>query len=228
MKNIYTTLFLIIVFGLLSQAQNISFQAHTVDNNFGGPAGIYLADLNNDNKLDIVCAGTTDNSIAWWQNEGGEAISWTKKIIADDFLAAIYVSAGDVDGDGLIDILGAAFDGNELAWWRNLGDDEWIKYTIKENYTEAHEIMTYDIDQDSDMDIIGVSAGLNTISWFENDGNSPISWTEHIVASDFAGARSVDAKDIDGDGDIDLAGAALLDHEIAWWRNDGGDPIVFT
>ena len=228
MKNTYLTLLFVCTFAIYSHAQNITFQTHTVDNYYDGPAGLNVADLNNDAKLDIICAALDANSIAYWKNDGGIPIIWSKVIIDDDFNGAIYVSSGDVDGDGYIDVLGAAYEGDELAWWRNMGNDEWTKYSIKENYTEAHEIMTYDIDQDGDMDVLGVSAGLNTIIWFENDGNFPISWTEHIIVEDFAGVRSIDAKDIDGDGDIDLAGAALLDHEIAWWRNDGGTPIVFT
>ena len=228
MKNMYTTIAFICLFSFLGNSQNISFQDYTVDNNFGGPAGIRLSDLNNDNKLDIICAGITANSIAWWQNTGGDPIVWTKHIVDENFTQAIYVNAGDIDNDGLTDILGAAFSGNELAWWRNLGNNQWEKYTIIENFTKAHEIMPSDLDQDGDLDVLGVSADLHTISWFENDGNFPITWVEHIIVNDFAGARSVDAKDIDGDGDIDLAGAALSDHEISWWRNDGGNPLVFT
>lgn len=224
----YTTIAFICLFSFLGNSQNISFQDYTVDNNFGGPAGIRLSDLNNDNKLDIICAGITANSIAWWQNTGGDPIVWTKHIVDENFTQAIYVNAGDIDNDGLTDILGAAFSGNELAWWRNLGNNQWEKYTIIENFTKAHEIMPSDLDQDGDLDVLGVSADLHTISWFENDGNFPITWVEHIIVNDFAGARSVDAKDMDGDGDIDLAGAALSDHEISWWRNDGGNPLVFT
>ena len=230
MKKVYFTFIWLFAISLIGQAQNISFQAHTVDDNFNGPAGLYMADLNNDNRLDIISAGTDANTIAWWKNIEGEPITWTKQIIDEDFGTAIYASAGDLDGDGLTDVLGAAFGDHELAWWRNEGGDNivWTKYLIKASFTQAHEIMSFDVDMDGDMDVLGVSAGLGKISWFENDGNFPIVWTEHVVVTGFSGARSVDAKDIDGDGDIDLAGAALLDHEIAWFRNDGGDPIQFT
>lgn len=223
MKKFYFTLIWLFLISLAGQTQNVSYSVHTVDDNFNGPAGLYMADLNSDNRLDIISAGTDANTIAWWQNMAGDPISWVKQIIDDDFGTAIYTSAGDLDGDGLTDVLGAAFGDHELAWWRNEGGDDivWTKYLINSSFTQAHEIMPFDVDRDGDMDVLGVSAGLGKISWFENDGNFPIGWTEHIVVTGFSGARSVDAKDIDGDGDIDLAGAALVDNEIAWFQNDG-------
>jgi len=229
MKKVF--IFLVLLLSIVHcKSQVISFLPHLVDDNFDGPAGIYISDLNGDSLKDIICAGADANTIAWWQNMGDHPVSWTKQIIDDDFRGAIYISAGDVDGDSLTDVLGAAWEDHELAWWKNSGGDStsWTKYVIKTGFGKAHEIMPYDLDKDGDMDVIGVSAGLHSISWFENDGNWPINWTEHEIVDDFEGARSVDAKDIDGDGDIDLAGAALLDHEIAWWRNDGGDTLKWT
>ncbi|MCK4663214.1 MAG: T9SS type A sorting domain-containing protein [Bacteroidales bacterium] len=228
MKNTY---FLLIVFIITSKilAQEITFSTHVIDDNFDMPAGIYVSDINNDGNKDVISAAIS-GTIAWWENKPGDTIIWQKHIVDNDFPDAIYCSAADIDDDSLTDILGAAYDGDEIAWWHNDGGNpiQWTKQTIESNFIDAHEIMAYDIDQDNDMDIIGVSAGLNTIAWFENDGSYPVQWTKHIVDNNFAGVRSVDAGDLDGDGDIDLAGAALTDNEIAWWRNDGGSPIEWT
>jgi uncharacterized protein (TIGR02145 family) len=213
-----------------SVAQDVSFIAHIVDSDFDGPAGIFVADINNDGNKDIICSALDAGTIAWWENQPGNSITWQKHIVDDNFPDAIYCSAYDVDGDNLTDVLGAAYNSNVIAWWHNDGGNpiQWTKQVIETGYNGAHEIMAYDIDMDNDLDILGVSAEGNTIAWFENDGNYPVQWTKHIVDNNFIGARSVDAGDLDNDGDIDLAGAALLSNEITWWRNEGGSPIEWT
>ena len=48
------------------------------------------------------------------------------------------------------------------------------------------------------------------IRWWENVDGSGINWDDHDVASDFNGARSVFASDVDGDGDIDVDDKVFL------------------
>ncbi|MBI9037136.1 MAG: T9SS type A sorting domain-containing protein [Bacteroidales bacterium] len=228
MKKTYFFVALIISMKIFSQ--EVTFNTHVIDENFDGPAGIFISDINNDGNQDVISAAIDANTIAWWENQPNDSISWQKHIVDNNFVGAIYVSAADVDGDSLTDILGAAYDGNEIAWWHNDGGNSirWTKQTVENNFFDAHKIMAFDVDMDGDMDILGVSAGLNTIAWFENDGNYPVKWTKQIVDNNFSGARSVDACDLDGDGDIDLAGAALSSNEITWWRNEGNSPIEWT
>ena len=49
-------------------------------------------------------------------------------------------------------------------------------------------------------------------------GNVPFS--EKNITSNFNGARSVASADVDGDGDIDILGAASDDNKITWWENE--------
>jgi type IX secretion system substrate protein/VCBS repeat protein len=229
MNKLLTVIVLCFVFGSVV-SQELTFVSHTIDPSFDGPAGITAADLNSDGNIDIISAAVDNNTVAWWQNNPGDSITWTKRIIDDNFVDAIYVDYGDIDGDNNLDILASAYAGAKLAWWQNSGEDSivWTKQIIDNQFDDAHEIMPFDINLDGDMDVIGVSAGLNTIAYYLNDGNYPVTWTKYVVDNDFPGARSVDAADIDNDGDIDLVGAALDSHEVVYWCNEGGEPIEWT
>jgi len=46
-------------------------------------------------------------------------------------------------------------------------------------------------------------------------------FTEHTISTAADGAESVDAADLDGDGDIDVVSASGVDDKIAWYENDG-------
>ena len=47
-----------------------------------------------------------------------------------------------------------------------------------------------------------------------------IEFTEHNIAGDFNNAHSVYAADVDGDGDMDVLGAAYDAGEITWWESN--------
>ncbi len=229
LKGLISGLIAILTFLSPSLAQ-VTFIQHTIDDNFGGPAGVYACDLDGDGDQDVIGAAIDDNEVAWWRNDGGDPIVWTKQTIDGAFLGAAFVHAADVDGDELIDVLGAAWYGHEIAWWRNDGGDpiNWTKQTIDAGFTNAHEVYATDLDGDGDTDVLGAGAGNNTITWWRNDGGDPIEWTEQVIGSNFYGSRSVFPDDFDGDQDKDVVGAALTSGEVTWWRNDGGDPIEWT
>jgi len=214
----------------LVQAASVSFTEATVDSAFGGPAGVYVADVDGDGHKDILGAASDDADIAWWQNDGAYPVTWTRQTVADAFGGAIFVYAEDVDGDLDTDILGAAWNRDQIAWWSNDGGDPivWTKQIIVSGYTQAHEVYACDLDKDGDIDVLGASAGLGDLTWWRNDGGSPIVWIEQTIDSICWGARSVRSADFDGDGDMDVVGAALVSNEVSWYRNDGGDPIVWT
>ena len=88
----------IILIPLISFSQN-SFEKHIIDANFDGPGGIYSIDLNNDGFMDVIAAGIDNSEIAWWEHDGNNPPSWTKHIIGENFLEAIYVSCNDINNN---------------------------------------------------------------------------------------------------------------------------------
>jgi cysteine-rich repeat protein len=55
-----------------------------------------------------------------------------------------------------------------------------------------------------------------------------ISFTERVISTAAEIPNSVFATDVDGDGDIDVLSASLIDDKIAWYESDGGSPPTFS
>jgi len=141
--------------------------------------------------------------------------------------------ACDLDNDGDLDVVGAVVDTDEVNWFKNTGGDPivWEKHIITDSFDKSHDTAVSDIDGDGDLDVVGAgwsNTNSGIILW-TNNGDDPITWTEHDVASDFIQALTVRTADVDGDGDLDILGTATVNlNQVAWWRNDGGDPLTWT
>jgi hypothetical protein len=202
-----------------------------VSDEFSGAFGIQAADVDHDGDMDILGASDYSGVVSLWINDGAHPPQWTRQIIDGDLPGANAVFPVDVDGNGLIDVVGSAADpSNCIVWWRNEGGNPltWTRHTIQTDWVNAFEVYAGDVDGDGDADLLSASYTLGRVGWWRNDGGSPVHWTAQVVDSSFAGAHSVCIADLDGDGDQDLAGAAASANATAWWRNDGGDPIVWT
>jgi hypothetical protein len=189
---------------------------------------VYACDLDRDGDTDVLGAVAGTGTIAWWRNDGGNPIVWTQQTLSSSFGGARSVHAADLDGDGDLDVVGAALTGNEFAWWRNDGGSPiaWTKFTIA-LVAGAHMVRLGDIDGDGDTDIIGAAYTADEILWWRNDGGNPVVWTPFVVATGFDGAVTVCPSDIDADGDLDILGAAQDASDLAWWSNEGGSPIAW-
>ncbi len=227
MVIVWCLLMLALFPGMLYGELNLA--AHIVDGNIRGTASVYACDLDLDGDLDILGASYEEHTIDWWRNDGGSPIQWTRQVIASSFYQAGSVFAADLDGDGFRDVIGAARIGDEVAWWDNNGGPlPWTKYVIRSGYDLAHEVYACDLDQDGDQDVLACASNSNEVTWWRNDGGSPPQWNEQAIDTAFLGAKSMHVGDIDADGDLDVAGAAIYDNKVAWWRNDGGSPIQWT
>ena len=118
--SLRTVVSCLILHAVFSFAQ-ASWNTHVIHNNTHGTASVHVCDLDNDSDLDVLGAVLEDNQIVWWRNEGGYPIVWTKFYIGSYFWSAFSVYAADIDNDGDQDVIGAAGDGDEIAWWSNNG-----------------------------------------------------------------------------------------------------------
>lgn len=208
------------------------WKMHVIDDatkgGIDGIHGLHIADINGDKKADIVAnsaqpKGPFANSIAWY-----EAPKFERRIFARGDAPGLshYMGVGDVNGDGLQDISGAAKipeGGNWFAWWeqpRN-GTLPWKKHLIAEKQEGASNILMADVNRDGKMDFIATRGHGKGVLWFEAPN-----WTAHDIDTGHVYPHSLSTGDIDQDGDPDaVTCSAVYDDSVptgvAWFENDG-------
>lgn len=193
-----------------------------IDSSFIKAKSIRVADFDQDGDMDIVGAALDGNEIAWWENKRGNPIKWKKHLIDSSFMGAHRVQAVDMDNDGDIDILGAAYYGNIIAWWENKGGTPivWQKNIIGENFKRACIVQAVDLDKDGDLDVAGSAQESNEVSWWHNvDGRGKV-WQKFLVDS-LKRVWPLYVCDLDNDGDNDIiAGSGSRgNNKVKLWIN---------
>jgi len=203
---------------------------HTVDGNFAGAWSVYSEDIDGDGDMDVLGAAPEADDITWWENIDGTGTSWIEHTVDGDFYYPLSIYSEDVDGDGDMDVLGAAATDHDITWWENIDGTgtSWVEHTVDGDFSGAKSVYSEDINGDGDMDVLGAAHYANDITWWENIDGSGTSWAEHTVDTNFDEAMSVYSEDIDGDGDMDVLGAAHYYEYITWWENINGSGTLWT
>jgi hypothetical protein len=197
-------------------------------------------DLDLDGDIDLISVSRSDNTVSWHENLGSPSQGLssggfiTHDITTTAAVGAIGVYAIDLDSDGDIDIITTNYEGDCITWYENNGLQTFTTHILSSldgtsfTITGAIAPYAYDLDNDGDIDIIAASQGSKKIYWFENNGN------ELFTIHDITGTYSINcvystyAVDIDGDSFVDILSASDCDNRIAWYKNDGSNPPIFT
>jgi hypothetical protein len=202
---------------------NPTWSATDIATSADGAHGLHVADMDGDGDLDIISASFNDDTIAWYENDGGANPTWSATDIATSAGGATGVHVADMDGDGDLDIVSASSNDDTIAWYENDGEANptWAAADIATSADGAKRVYVADMDGDGDLDIVSASYNDDTIAWYENDGGANPTWAAADIATSADAAYGVHVADMDGDGDLDIVSASLLDDTIAWYENDG-------
>ncbi|MCG8458750.1 MAG: VCBS repeat-containing protein, partial [Holophagales bacterium] len=219
------------------------FTERLVSDGLVNPGWARAGDLDGDGDPDVVASdlGESGNpgKVVWFENTGVYGAAWPQVTI--DIMNGVEpVELGDLDGDGLLDVIASSFLVDDIRWYENTGG-AFAAFRRVDDAIKGKNLAIADVDRDGDLDVaVGAPNGFapgdsGKLAWLENPGPAAIfgvfAWPRHPVnATPFDGARGVCVADLDLDGDLDLAGAAdgTSDDAVAWFENTGNDTTFTT
>ncbi|GIK16562.1 MAG: hypothetical protein BroJett003_15260 [Planctomycetota bacterium] len=200
---------------------------------------VMLLDVDRDGDLDVVLTrpDAASLNVRWLSNpvirfEGFPA-EWATNTIGQVATSADALASGDLDGDGITDVIVRSNAGRVIQWFRGPRTPSisrnvpWQVYTLAEFRERTPQGMTVaDVDLDGRPEVIIAAEG--GIAYFEPGDSAFEQWRERLVVDDLAGegnpdappttdplvepsdvagatlTRSIHAADLDGDGAVDF------------------------
>ena len=181
---------------------------------------VAAADIDDDGRPDIV--STSNNIVAWHRNLGGSPPSFASSVIDNSFQGGRWVTTGDLDGDGDIDVVAADRTTNRIVAYfnqlRQSGSVAFAAQVVTSDAMRVRDVNVADLDNDGDMDLYSATDGDNTIAWYENTDGSGRTFAKRIVTQSVDYPRSSFAADVDADGWLDLLSASAQDDSLTLFR----------
>jgi hypothetical protein len=166
-----------------------------------GPDTKTVGDIDGDGFPDVIVASSTFEGMYWYRYP-----DWTRFTIRPTGGWTTDMQAGDVDGDGDLDII-APYYGGGLHWYRNPrpgGDPTsgpWEEILIGGVGGSYHDVEVGDLNGDGKLDVVTrAHGGHDTHVWIQQ---TPTTWAPGTAASE--SGEGIALGDIDGDGDLDIA-----------------------
>jgi len=202
----------------------INWIEHIVDSTISYPVTVCIADIDNDDDMDVVACGRTEGEVVWYENDGEISIDWIRHTIdinEDD--GTFNVDVGKIDADDYLDVVVTGYHQDNVYWCKNnFPDTTWTKHIVDDELGDAFVVHISDVDLDSDLDLIATGRSEGAVVWYENILPDS-TWPRYYVDSLLTAANHVTAYDMDDDGDFDAIAAAWTQtSKIIWYEN----PII--
>ena len=198
-----------------------------------------IADFNGDGLEDFVVGDlrTTRGTKVYLQTRAGKFkvsrvldTSWNDAPQGDEGPFLLGLTAGDLNGDGLVDIAMLGYEGEgagEVRVYLGTGRGRFsapvLLFNLEADFgfnLNATGLAAFDLEGDGDLDVI-VGAGDGNHYVYVNDGGGAFMMPPG-PAFVLAGQSGIDAYDADHDGDHDLVLVTIATTELFYVENLGG------
>ncbi len=202
----------------------VEFTSGLVKGGVEAAFSVHVADMDGDGWPDVLSASRDDASIRLLRNLGGDPLSFQTIVLTNGADRAVSVYAADLDGDGDLDVASASRRDSTIRWFENDGASPpaFIERAVDRAAIGATWVRAADLDHDGDIDLVAAARDSGLVHVYTNNGASPPSFAKRALGEAANRVSCVEPADLDGDGRVDLAIAAVNDDLLAWYRNEGG------
>jgi hypothetical protein len=191
------------------------------------PNSTSIVDVNADGSIDLISTSYTDSKVSLYLNTDGLGNYGPQQSLVFNALFVNQVDAGDIDGDGDLDLIASAHAENSLTWYENvdgLGNYKNDQILISNDQKAIRYSFLRDMDLDGDKDVVfytydDQTLDTSTIKWLANDGLGNFT-TETIITVNNEWILHLVAEDVDNDGDTDVI-AVYNGDILEYYMNDG-------
>lgn len=171
-----------------------------------------LFDADRDGDLDMASYSRSNKTIRLWHNLDRAGTRWSFTNVTSTLGYLGGLDHGDLDGDGDQDLVSYPDLANEGIWlWENSDGTgtTWLSRQVCGSSVlfEVTDSVLCDLDRDGDLDIAVAAhqGAVYNVFWFGNGEAAGGAWSTNLITASCTNATTLDARDLDGDGDPDLA-----------------------
>jgi hypothetical protein len=169
------------------------------------PAGVIrVDDVTGDSRLDLIVSNAASSSVSVFVNNGDG--SFKAKVDYPTGSKPIGLTLGELNGDGKSDIVTGNQESSDVSVLLNEGNGTFKAHVVYATTTKATSVALADLNGDKKLDVVAANWGGgsgSTVSVFLGKGDGTLGPKADFMTG--TGPYPVIARDIDGDGKVDLA-----------------------
>jgi len=191
------------------------------------PQQVVAADINGDDKVDLICANQNTNTLTVYTNNGsgGFVLASTPSVGTGNPAPTSVAAFTNVDGK--VDLVSANANTSTLSILTNNGSGGFALASLPVVGSNPYSVIAADVSGNGRMDLISANFGNGgTLSVLTNNGSGGF-----VLAATYpvgTNPRSVVAADVNGDGKVDLISANTGADTLTVYTNNGSGGFALS